>query len=71
MGGIHGVFLVIQCPGSSVSTKSFNLTETEKRGSNLRSLYFWRKEQIWGVGVQSWIEEHEKAEGWARSTRYQ
>lgn len=30
-GGINGVFLEILCPGSGVSTKSFNLTKTGER----------------------------------------
>lgn len=51
------------CLGSSISTVA--LTETEKKGgSNLGSLYFWGKEQIWRVVIQYWIEEYERAEGW-------
>lgn len=47
---------------SSVGTKNFSWSR-EKTGSNLCSLHLRRKEQIWGVAIQYWIDEYKKAEG--------
>lgn len=63
-GGIRGVILKILHLVSSVNTRRFNLTETEKRGSNLGGLCLGGKEQVWRVAIRYWIGEYERAEGW-------